>query len=240
MMIRASIPLLKTSLVAGQFTYIMGVINTTPDSFSDGGVHLDPDVAINAGVDMIDAGAHMVDVGGESTRPGSDPIDTDVEMERAVPVIRGIMEKRPEAVVSIDTRRSQVAAAAIEAGAQIINDVSGFRDDLDMIGLAHDTGCAVIVMHMLGKPKTMQQTIEYNHFPEDIIEFFNERIETLQAAGIAPNKIIIDPGIGFGKTFDQNLILINRMDQFKTLGKPILIGPSRKSFIARLKYSDAT
>jgi dihydropteroate synthase len=233
-MITKSIPLPRTVLVPGQFTYVMGVINTTPDSFSDGGVHLDPDVAIQAGVDMIDAGAHMVDVGGESTRPGSEPIDTNVELERAIPVIRGIMDKRPEAIVSIDTRRSQVAAAAIEAGVQIINDVSGFRDDPQMIGLAHDTGCAVIVMHMLGKPKTMQQAIEYNHFPEDIVEFFKERIETLQAEGIAPDKIIVDPGIGFGKTFDQNLILINRMDLFKTLGKPVLIGPSRKSFIGKI------
>ena len=233
-MITAPIPLPKTTLEAGQFTYVMGVINTTPDSFSDGGVHLDPDTAVQAGVAMIDAGAHMVDVGGESTRPGSESIDTDVEMERAVPVIRGIMERRPEAVVSIDTRRSSVAAAAIEAGAQIINDISGFRDDPGMIGLAQDTGCAVIVMHMLGKPKTMQQTIEYNHFPDDIIEFFEERIDTLQASGIAREKIIIDPGIGFGKTFDQNLILINRMDRFKKLGKPILIGPSRKSFIGKI------
>jgi dihydropteroate synthase len=230
-MITEPIPLPKTTLTPGEFTYIMGVINTTPDSFSDGGVHYDRDTAVKSAVYMIDAGAHIVDVGGESTRPGSDPIDIETEMDRTVPVIQGIMEQRPNAVVSIDTRRAEVAEAAVEAGAQIINDVAGFRDDPDMIDVARETGCAVVIMHMLGRPKTMQQEIVYNNFPEDILLFLKERVDALETQGVAPDKIILDPGIGFGKTFDQNLTLINRTDLFKTLGKPVLIGPSRKGFI---------
>ena len=230
-MITEPIPLSQTTLEPGEFTYIMGVINTTPDSFSDGGVHYERDIAVKSAVDMIDAGAHIVDVGGESTRPGSDPIDIQTEMDRAVPVILGIMERRPHAVVSIDTRRAKVAEAAVKAGAQIINDVAGFRDDPDMIEVARDTGCAVVIMHMLGRPKTMQKEIVYNNFPEDILLFLKERAATLVAQGVPPDKIILDPGIGFGKTFDQNLTLINKTELFKSLGKPVLIGPSRKGFI---------
>jgi dihydropteroate synthase len=212
----------------------MGIINTTPDSFSDGGVHLDADVAVKSGLQMLRDGADILDVGGESTRPGSLPVSEDEETRRAIPVIRGIIEADPSAVLSIDTRRRPIAEAAIKAGATIINDIAGFRDDPSMIDLARETGAAVVVMHMLGQPKNMQKDINYISFPGDIYDFFVERIRTLEDAGIAPEKIVIDPGIGFGKTFDQNLILINRMEIFKDLGKHVLMAPSRKGFLGKI------
>lgn len=212
----------------------MGVVNTTPDSFSDGGKLLDPDVAIDAAIEMFRAGADIVDVGGESTRPGSLFVEQEEEIARAVPVVKEIHRRMPEAVISIDTRRRAVAKVAIEAGAQIINDVTGFRDDPGLADLARETGSAVVVMHMLGRPRTMQQDIHYDSFPGDIYDFFQERIRSLEDNGIAPEKIIIDPGIGFGKTFDQNLTLINELDYFKPLGKHILLGPSRKAFLGKI------
>ena len=212
----------------------MGVINTTPDSFSDGGKHLDPEVAIAAGIEMLEAGADIIDVGGESTRPGSLYVEEQEELQRSVPVIQGILRSKPDAVISIDTRRRTVAEAAVAAGAQIINDVSGFRDDSALIDFAREAETPLIVMHMLGTPKTMQTEIRYTSFPGDIYSFFQERIRTLEESGIAPERIVIDPGIGFGKTFDQNLTLINRLDVFKPLGKAILLGPSRKAFLGKI------
>ncbi len=212
----------------------MGVINTTPDSFSDGGKHLDADVAISSALEMLDAGADIVDVGGESTRPGSLPVEVKEELARTVPVVRGIIQNRPDAVVSIDTRRRVVAEAAIRAGAQIINDITGFRDDPSLVDLARESEAALVAMHMLGRPKTMQVDVHYDSFPADIYRFFEERIALLEGAGIMPEKIVIDPGIGFGKTFDQNLILINRLDYFGPLGKHLLIGPSRKAFLGKI------
>ncbi len=212
----------------------MGVVNTTPDSFSDGGKHLDPEVAVAAAVKMLEIGADIIDVGGESTRPGSSPIDTKEEIRRIKPVVDGILESRPDAVVSIDTRRRPVADIAIRAGAQIINDITGFRDDPSMIDLARESGSALVVMHMLGSPKTMQKEIRYESFPNDIYDFFRERISLLEGAGISPDKIVIDPGIGFGKTFDQNLFLLNRLEMFRDLGKHILVGPARKAFLGKI------
>jgi dihydropteroate synthase len=212
----------------------MGVINTTPDSFSDGGVHFDPDVAIAAGLKMLEQGADILDVGGESTRPGSASVDVTEELKRVIPVIEAIAQTRPEAMISVDTRRRSIAEAAIRVGARIINDVSGFRDDPRMVDVAREAETGLVVMHMLGKPKTMQIEINYDSFPGDIYEFFRERIQTLEDAGISPENIIVDPGIGFGKTFDQNLILLNRLDSFKKLGKAILVGPSRKSFLGKI------
>jgi dihydropteroate synthase len=215
-------------------TLVMGVINTTPDSFSDGGKHLDPEIAIQAGLAMLRDGADIIDVGGESTRPGSDTIPEQVELERVVPVIRGIFRERPDAVISIDTRRAPVAEAAVSEGVQIINDISGFRDDPVLIDIARESGADLVVMHMLGKPKTMQVDITYQAFPGDLLDFFGERISTLERSGIDPERIILDPGIGFGKTFDQNLTLINRLEVFMPLGKTVLVGPSRKSFLGRI------
>ncbi|MGB9616583.1 MAG: dihydropteroate synthase [Desulfomonilaceae bacterium] len=215
-------------------TLVMGVINTTPDSFSDGGKFIDPEIAVASALQMIKDGADIIDVGGESTRPGSSPVDGEEELRRAIPVVRGICQANPDAVVSIDTRRSEVAAAAIEAGATIVNDITGFRDDPASLDVARDAGAGVVIMHMLGRPKTMQQEIHYDAFPDDIYRFLQERIEVAHGKGIPPDDIIIDPGIGFGKTFDQNLVLINRMSVFLQLGKPILSGPSRKSFLGKI------
>lgn len=228
------IPLPRTSLDPGTHTLVMGVINTTPDSFSDGGKNLEADTAISAGLGMLDDGADIVDIGGESTRPGSSYLEVEEELRRTVPVVRAICQERPNAVISIDTRRKVVAEAAFQAGAQIINDVSGFRDDASLAGFARESGAPVVVMHMLGAPKTMQIDIRYDSFPGDLYDFFLERVHTLEDAGIDPDKIIIDPGIGFGKTFDQNLTLINRLDFFAALGKPILVGPSRKAFLGKI------
>jgi dihydropteroate synthase len=230
----APIPLPGTILDPETHTLVMGVINTTPDSFSDGGVHFDRGVAVAAAVEMLDLGADIIDVGGESTRPGSSAVPVEEELARTIDVIREIMQSRPTAVISIDTRRRQVAEPAIAAGAKIINDITGFRHDPTMIDLARETGVGLIAMHMLGEPKTMQVDIRYDSFPRDIYDFFAERIHTLEDRGIDPEKIVIDPGIGFGKTFDQNLVLINRADFLKGLGKHILIGPSRKAFLGKI------
>ncbi len=228
------IPLPSCILDPSSHTLVMGVVNITPDSFSDGGKHLDPEVAIRAGLEMLEVGADIIDVGGESTRPGSSPIGVEEEIARIQPVINGILQGRPDAVVSIDTRRQAVAETAVKAGAQIINDVTGFRDDPSMIDLTRESGAAVVVMHMLGSPKTMQIDIRYESFPDDIYKFFQERIRVLEDAGISPEKIIIDPGIGFGKTFDQNLVLINRVEMFRDLSKHILVGPARKAFLGKI------
>jgi dihydropteroate synthase len=233
-MIPQPIPLTRIVLDPASHTLVMGVINTTPDSFSDGGKHLDPEVAVAAGIEMLEAGADIIDVGGESTRPGSLYVEEEEELQRSVPVIREISRSMPDAVISIDTRRRTVAEAAVAAGAQIINDVSGFRDDPTLIDFAREAGTGLVVMHMLGTPKTMQTEIRYASFPGDIYSFFQERIQILEKAGIAPEKIVIDPGIGFGKTFDQNLTLINRLDFLKPLGKAILVGPSRKAFLGKI------
>ncbi|MDQ7783155.1 MAG: dihydropteroate synthase, partial [Desulfomonilaceae bacterium] len=190
--------------------------------------------AVSSALKMLHDGADIIDVGGESTRPGSDELDLTEEVRRAVPVIEGIAARQPAAVISVDTRRRHVAERAIRAGATIINDISGFRDDPSMVDLARESGCGLIVMHMLGRPKTMQQDIRYRSFPGDLVEFFEERTRYLEDAGIDPGKIVIDPGIGFGKTFDQNLILINRLDRLTSLGKPVLVGASRKSFIGKI------
>lgn len=230
----ATEPMTFAELVSQPRTLVMGVINTTPDSFSDGGKHLDAEIAIAAALEMLEAGADIVDVGGESTRPGSAPVNEEEELRRAIPVIRGICRQRADAWVSIDTRRRNVAKAAVQHGARIINDVTGFRDDPSLVDLAREVRAGLVVMHMLGKPKTMQQDIHYDSFPGDIFDFFQERIRTLEDSGIPPENIVLDPGIGFGKTFDHNLVLINRLDIFRPLGKPILVGPSRKSFIGKI------
>lgn len=212
----------------------MGVLNTTPDSFSDGGKHLDRETAVAAALQMIDEGADIVDVGGESTRPGSSGVHIEEELRRTVPVIQGITRARSDAIISIDTTRRPVAEKAVHAGACIINDVSGFRDDPGLTDFAREAGTGLVVMHMLGTPKTMQVDIRYTSFPGDIYDFFTERIHTLEDSGIPSENIVIDPGIGFGKTFDQNLVLLNRLGDFSPLGKPLLVGPSRKSFLGKI------
>ncbi len=228
------IPLPGKTLEAGSRTLVMGVINTTPDSFSDGGKHLGMQTAVDAAVRMFQEGADIVDVGGESTRPGSDSVDVAEELRRAIPVIKEVKRLVPDGVISIDTRRRPVAEAALDAGAEIINDISAFRDEPGLADLAREAESGVIAMHMLGNPKTMQQEIRYHAFPDDILDFLAERIQFLEKKGIASERIIIDPGIGFGKTFEQNLMLINRMHIFLELGKHVLLGPSRKAFLGKI------
>ncbi|MGB0153930.1 MAG: dihydropteroate synthase [Verrucomicrobiales bacterium] len=216
---------------------IMGIVNVTPDSFSDGGQFDEADAGIKHGLQLMEEGAAIIDIGGESTRPGADNVATDEEIRRVLPVIEGILEKAPDACISIDTSKAPVARAAIDAGAKIINDVTGFRDPA-MIELASETGVGVAVMHMQGTPRTMQSDPSYDDVIADIRSFFEERHATLTAAGIDSEAIVFDPGIGFGKTQQHNLTLLRHLDQLIVSGRPVLLGVSRKSFIGRILESD--
>lgn len=216
-------------------TRIMGVLNVTPDSFSDGGDYLDPEAAIARAWKMAQDGAHVIDVGGESSRPGSDPVAADEEMRRVIPVIRAIAGSGgPGLPVSIDTTKASVADAAISAGASIINDISGMTFDADMPRVAAQYGVAVIIMHMRGNPKTMQQDLHYDDLLGEIERFFQERIEAAVAAGVREDLIMIDPGIGFGKTVEHNLEIIRELGKFRSFGRPVVLGPSRKAFIGKI------
>ncbi|MBI5141293.1 MAG: dihydropteroate synthase [Nitrospirae bacterium] len=213
----------------------MGVLNVTPDSFSDGGDYLDPEAAIARAWKMAQDGAHVIDVGGESSRPGSDPVAADEEMRRVIPVIRAIAGSGgPGLPVSIDTTKASVADAAISAGASIINDISGMTFDADMPRVAAQYGVAVIIMHMRGNPKTMQQDLHYDDLLGEIERFFQERIEAAVAAGVREDLIMIDPGIGFGKTVEHNLEIIRELGKFRSFGRPVVLGPSRKAFIGKI------
>ncbi|MDT8316918.1 MAG: dihydropteroate synthase [bacterium] len=221
------------SLVLGEKTQIMGILNTTPDSFSDGGRFLDPEVAIERAVQMADEGAHIIDIGGESTRPGSSPVSLDEELKRVIPVIKKLA-KNLDIPISIDSSKAEVAKRALDVGAAIVNDISALRADDQMAGLVAKAGCPVILMHMQGAPGNMQKNPVYASLIDEIIAFFEENINIATRAGIDSDNIIIDPGIGFGKRLSDNLQIINRVDEFKALGKPLLIGPSRKSFIGEM------
>jgi dihydropteroate synthase len=212
---------------------IMGILNVTEDSFSDGGRFLDLDAALNQAEKLIAEGADILDIGGESTRPGSQPVPVEMELERVVPVVREIWSKWPKIPISVDTRKSEVAQAAIELGASIINDISALRYDPGMAPvLAAHPGVKVVLMHMQGEPKTMQDDPRYEDLLAEINGFFKERIAFAQAAGIARERIVLDPGIGFGKMAGHNLKLLNSLEVFREHGLPLLIGASRKRFIA--------
>jgi dihydropteroate synthase len=217
----------------GRRTRIMGVVNVTPDSFSDGGKFLSQDAAVAQGLKMAADGADIVDIGGESTRPFSDPIPTAEEMERVIPVIEKLADQLT-IPISIDTMKAEVARRAIAAGASIINDISALRFDPAMGEVASKFGTPVVLMHMLGSPKTMQESPVYDNLIDDISDFLQDAIERAQKQGITKSKLIIDPGIGFGKTVSHNLCLIGHLHAFAALEVPILIGPSRKSFIRKL------
>lgn len=210
---------------------LVGVLNVTPDSFSDGGDFFDPENAASRAATMLDEGAQIIDVGGESTRPGSDPVPPEEEVRRVVPVIRAILTERPSAIVSIDTYRAATAGAALEAGARIVNDVTALRADPRMTQLVADARCPVVLMHMLGEPKTMQRDPRYDDVVREVRDFLARRTEHAVAAGIEPEKIILDPGIGFGKTAEHNLLLLRRLEALEALGFPVLVGASRKRFI---------
>jgi dihydropteroate synthase len=214
-------------------TLVMGILNVTPDSFSDGGRFFTPVYATRHAVQMAEDGADIIDVGGESTRPGSDPVGPAEEIERVVPVIARIAEEAPGVAISVDTRKAEVAAAALEAGATIVNDVSGGRDP-EMFEVVHERDAALVLMHMLGEPKTMQEAPAYDDVVAEVREYLRERVEAAVFAGIDPERLAIDPGIGFGKELEHNLALIHHVDALLDLERPVLVGPSRKRFIGAI------
>jgi dihydropteroate synthase len=232
MAVRATTWRHRTGEIVLDRTRIMGILNVTPDSFSDGGRYLDPEVAIRHGLDMADDGADILDIGGESTRPGSDPVSAEEEWRRIGPVIRGLAGK-VGVPLSVDTMKPEVAEQAIEAGAAIVNDVSGMRDPT-MVRLVASRRVGVVAMHMLGDPKTMQEHPTYADVVKDVRTSLGERVHDLKAAGVPPEAIAIDPGVGFGKAVEHNLALLRRLDRLVDLGHPVVVGVSRKSFIERL------
>ena len=213
-----------------QRTYIMGILNVTPDSFSDGGVYFDKEKAVEHALRMQEDGADIIDIGGESTRPGAKAVTLKEEINRVVPVI-GALAKKVSIPISIDTYKAAVADAAISAGASIINDISGLRFDKKMPKVAARHKTPVVIMHIKGTPKNMQKNPSYKALIPEIVDYLTESIAIARDAGIPDDMIIIDPGIGFGKTLEHNLEIINRLHEFRGFEKPILIGPSRKSFI---------
>lgn len=212
-------------------TLVMGIINVTPDSFSDGGRFLDPEAAVIHGWRMWEAGADILDVGGESTRPGAASVDVESEIGRVVPVVERLATEG--AAVSIDTRKPRVAAAALDAGAVIVNDVGGMVDP-DMLGVVARTGAGVVIMHMRGTPATMQDDPEYADVVSEVEAFLRDRAEVAEGAGVAADSIVIDPGIGFGKTTGHNLSLLAGLPRLVDLGYPVLVGTSRKRFLGEL------
>jgi dihydropteroate synthase len=215
---------------------VMGVVNVTPDSFSDGGAWLDPGAAVAHGEDLARQGADILDVGGESTRPGAEPVGAGDELRRVLPVLEGLAGAGPR--LSIDTSKAAVAEAALRAGATIVNDVTALRGDAAMAALLAERDCDVCLMHMLGEPRTMQRDPRYDDVVDDVKAFLSERLEFAVARGIAAERIWLDPGIGFGKTIAHNLELLRRLHELVALGRPIVVGTSRKSFLGKLTGRD--
>jgi dihydropteroate synthase len=216
----------------GLRTWIMGIVNVTPDSFYDGGRHADPAPAVEHGLALAAEGADILDVGGESSRPGSDPVPLDEELRRVLPVVSG-MRRRTSALISIDTTKPEVAEAALDAGADIVNDISAGLDPR-MAGLAARHGAGFVLMHMKGTPKTMQAAPYYKDAIGEIRAFFASRLETARSCGLDAESVVLDPGLGFGKRLEDNLALIDGLGAFAPLGRPILVGASRKAFIGRI------
>ncbi len=213
----------------------MGVVNVTPDSFSDGGAFMEADAAVAHGLKLAGEGAEILDIGGESTRPGAEPVSEEEELRRVVPVIEGLAAAGIKAQISIDTSKAKVAQAALGAGASLVNDVSAFRADPAIAGLVADSGAECCLMHMLGEPRTMQRD---PHYAGDVVDevkaFLEERMRFAVSEGVSEERIMLDPGIGFGKTVAHNLELLRRLDELRKLGRPIVIGTSRKSFLGRI------
>ena len=217
----------------GRRAWIMGIVNVTPDSFSDGGLFLDPARAIERGLGLLEDGADVIDVGGESTRPGSDPVTPDEEIRRILPVIAGLRQ-RTQALISVDTSKVEVAEAALDAGADIVNDISAFRLDPRILVLAARRGAGFILMHMKGVPRTMQAHPRYDDVVAEVRAFLAERIDVAEAYGLPRESIAIDPGIGFGKNQPDNLSLLAGLRTLAGLGRPVVVGVSRKSFIGKI------
>jgi dihydropteroate synthase len=223
----------KRTLTLGKKTLLMGVLNVTPDSFSDGGLFFDKEKAISHGLKMVEEGADMIDIGGESTRPGSKPLELQEELRRVIPVIESLAKKL-DVPISIDTYKSTVAQRAIEAGAEIINDISGLHFDPSLAKVAAKEDTPLVLMHIRGTPETMQKNIHYDSLFSEILQYLKESIQRAESAGLDPRQIIIDPGVGFGKTVEDNLLIIKNLYEFRILGKPILLGTSRKTFIGKI------
>jgi len=212
-------------------SFVMGILNVTPDSFSDGGNYFDPETAVNFGLKMLEQGADIVDIGGESTRPGSDPVSSEEELKRVIPVINKILDANEDAVLSIDTTKTKVAEEALKCGAQIVNDISGGVFEPEIFNVAKEFNAGFVIMHIKGRPKTMQQNPGYENLVQEVYDFLAVQSAKAQAAGI--EKLFLDPGIGFGKSVDDNFKLLKRLEDFKSLSFPLLIGLSRKSFIGK-------
>ena len=217
----------------------MGVVNVTPDSFSDGGLWLDPGLAVAHGVELAAEGATILDVGGESTRPGAEPVGEAEELRRTIPVLEGLAAARTGAQLSIDTAKAAVARAALAAGASYVNDVIALRGDPGMAELVAQAGCDCCLMHMQGEPRTMQADPRYADVVGEVLAFLEQRAAHAIAAGVAPERIQVDPGIGFGKTLEHNLELLRRLDEIAALGFPVVVGVSRKSFLGALTGREA-
>ena len=228
----------KRTLILGKRTLLMGVLNVTPDSFSDGGLFSDTEKAISHGLRMVEEGADIIDIGGESTRPGSKPLELEEELRRVIPVIEFIT-KEVNVPISIDTYKSNVAQRAIEAGAQMINDISGLHFDPSLAQVAVKEDVPLVLMHIRGTPETMQKDVHYDSLFSEILQYLKDSIQRAESAGLDPRQIIIDPGIGFGKTVEDNLLIIKNLYEFRILGKPILLGTSRKSFIGKILNAEA-
>jgi dihydropteroate synthase len=212
----------------------MGVVNVTPDSFSDGGLFLRAEAAIEHGLELAGQGAHILDVGGESTRPGAEPVAEQEELRRVVPVIEGLAGRGAQAQISVDTSKASVAKAALQAGASFVNDVSALRSDPGMVGVVADSDADCCLMHMLGEPRTMQRDPRYGDVVDDVKAFLEERLAFAVGEGIDERRLLLDPGIGFGKTVEHNLALLRRLGELVALGRPVVIGTSRKTFLGRI------
>jgi len=213
---------------------LMGVVNVTPDSFSDGGMYLDPEAAVAHGRELVAQGAEILDVGGESTRPGAAEVSEEEELRRVLPVVEGLAGV---ATVSVDTSKLGVAEAALDAGASIVNDVTAMRRDPEIGGLCAERGVGLVLMHMLGDPRTMQVDPHYDDVVDEVKAFLAERLEVAVAAGVDEERIWLDPGIGFGKALEHNLELLRRLGELRSLGRPLVIGTSRKSFLGKIDDS---
>lgn len=226
----------ERELECGNGSYIMGILNVTPDSFSDGGNFFDPNLAVEYALQMIDNGADIIDVGGESTRPGAVELSCEEEVSRVVPVITKLRKLSPNIIISVDTRKADVAKAAVDAGADIINDISGLQFSKEIAKVAADTGVGLILMHMRGTPDTMQnvENLCYKDLVEEILSFLDKAIADAVSAGVDRAQIAVDPGLGFSKNTEQNIEILNNIDRFRVLSVPILVGHSRKSFIGEI------
>ncbi len=221
------------TLTLGTNTHVMGILNVTPDSFSDGGNYLDVQQAIVHAETMVAEGATLIDIGGESSRPGASPVSVNEELARVLPVVRALADT-VDVLLSVDTYKAEVARRALEAGAHVVNDITALCGDPDMAATVAEMEAGVVLMHMKGTPRTMQQSPEYNDVVNEVCTWLKKKIQNAEAQGIVPERIIVDPGIGFGKTTKHNLELLKRLSEFRALKKPLLIGTSRKSFIGNI------